>query len=71
MAYKKNITPSLKALETWVLLNDALRNANEATCHALIKAEMGGRNRKQFVMRIHSRLNKVRADRERKEFKFT
>ena len=58
---------SLEALSTWVLLNDALRGADEATCHQLLKAERKGRKRKQFLKRIHSRLNKARADRERVE----
>ena len=31
----------------------------------LLDAEVSGRGRKVFIMRIHSRLNKVRADRER------
>jgi len=56
-----------EALATWVALNDALRDANEATCQALLKAEKAGKKRQQFLKRIHSRLNKVRADRERAE----
>ena len=56
-----------EALSTWILLNDALRGADEATCQQLLKAERKGRRRKQFLKRIHSRLNKARADRERSE----
>lgn len=55
------------ALRTWLALNNALRNANEKTCQALLDEELKGRKRRQFIKRIHSRLNKVRADRERKE----
>lgn len=55
------------ALQSWLALNDALREANEATCESLLKEELKGRKRKQFIKRIHSRLNKVRADRERLE----
>lgn len=55
------------ALQSWLALNDALREANEATCESLLKEELNGRKRKQFIKRIHSRLNKVRADRERLE----
>lgn len=62
---KKPIT--IEALTTWVALNEELREANEATCQKLLKAELKGRARKQFIKRIHSRLNKVRADREREE----
>lgn len=62
---KKPVTDG--ALRTWVALNDELREADEATCHRLLKAERKGRKRKQFLKRIHSRLNKARADRERTE----
>lgn len=54
-------------LRSWLALNDALRLANEAACQALLKEELRGRKRRQFIKRIHSRLNKVRADRERLE----
>jgi len=62
---KKEITNP--ALETWIALNDKLRDADEALCQQLLEEELSGRNRRQFVKRIHSRLNKARADRERKE----
>lgn len=55
------------ALLSWLALNDELREANEATCESLLKEELKGRKRKQFIKRIHSRLNKARADRERAE----
>ena len=54
-------------LSTWINLNDALRGCSEDFCHKLLKAEMSGKKRKTFINRIHSRLNKVRADRERIE----
>ena len=54
-------------LRTWIALNDALRNADEEYCQQLLKHEQAGKQRKQFILRIHSRLNKVRADRERVE----
>jgi len=56
------------ALRTWLGLNDALRGANEELCQELLDIELHNRNRRQFVRRIHSRLNKARADRERREF---
>lgn len=62
---KKPVT--IPALQSWLALNDALREADEATCEGLLKEELKGRKRKQFIKRIHSRLNKVRADRERAE----
>lgn len=55
------------ALQSWLALNDAIREADEAVCQSLLKEELKGRKRKQFIKRIHSRLNKVRADRERQE----
>ena len=55
------------ALQSWLALNDFLRNADESTCHELMKLELKGRKRRQFIKRIHSRLNKVRADHERLE----
>lgn len=55
------------ALRSWNTLNDAVRGADEATCEALLKEELKGKRRKQFIKRIHSRLNKARADRERAE----
>lgn len=58
---------SNKSLASWVALNDAIREADEATCQKLLSEERAGRKRKQFIKRIHSRLNKVRADRERAE----
>lgn len=54
-------------LQTWVALNDALRDADEKLCIQLLKEEKAGRQRRQFLLRIHSRLNKVRADREREQ----
>lgn len=55
------------ALKTWVGLNNLLRTADELLCRKLLKEEAGGKSRKQFLRRIHSRLNKVRAERERAE----
>ena len=56
-------------LETWKGLNVALLTMDEAGCRTLLKKELAGRNRRQVLKRIHSRLNKVRAHREREELK--
>lgn len=56
-------------LKSWVALNNALLTADEDLCHKLLKEEKNGRKRLRFLLRIHSRLNKVRADRERTEIK--
>ena len=53
--------------DTWRALNDLLRGADEKTCRKLLKKEQDGRRRTRFILRIHSRLNKARADRERLE----
>ena len=50
---------------SWVQLNDLLRQADEPTCLRLLESEKHGKRRKEYLKRIHSRLNKVRADRER------
>lgn len=62
---KKPISNS--ALVSWIALNEALRDCNEDVCKGLLKEELSGRKRTQFLKRIHSRLNKVRATRERQE----
>lgn len=54
-------------LDTWVDLNKFIMKADEQDCHKLLKLELKHRKRKIFALRIHSRLNKVRATRERKE----
>ena len=62
---KKEITNP--ALKTWIALNDFVRTADEDQCQKLFTEEQNGRARKQFLRRIHCRLNKVRAERERSE----
>jgi hypothetical protein len=56
-----------EALKTWVGLNAELTTANEDRCNDLLKKELAGRRRLMFLLRIHSRLNKERAARERLE----
>jgi hypothetical protein len=55
------------ALLTWINLNAVLTSATETECQTLLKAEQRGKGRPTFLRRIHSRLNKVRAGRERQE----
>lgn len=54
-------------LRSWNALNASLTSADEKACKELLLIETKGRNRNAFKKRIHSRLNKVRAERERKE----
>ena len=53
------------ALETWVALNATMRAADETLCARLLRLEQSGKRRKMFVLRIHSRLNRIRRARER------
>jgi len=59
--------PVPEALSTWIRLNDELRDADEAECRMLLELELKGRRRSQFIKRIHSRLTRVRRQRERHE----
>lgn len=60
--------PTPPELISWEALNDAIMKAEtEEECAKLLKQELRGRKRKQFALRIHSRLNKLRAARERVE----
>lgn len=54
-------------LGTWKALNKHLLKADVAECHRLIHLELCGKLRLVYLLRIHSRLNKVRAEQERKE----
>ena len=64
-AKKKPITDP--ALASWDALNAAVMQMDEKQAQALLKKELAGRKRTMFVKRIHSRINKLRADRERAE----
>lgn len=64
---EKKIVVKSESLKSWNNLNEAMRNADEKLCAKLMAEERKGRRRKEFMLRIHSRLNKVRADREREE----
>lgn len=54
-------------LKSWVSLNKVICHYGEDLCKVLLDSEVKGKRRKQFLLRIHSRLNYVRAQRERKE----
>lgn len=54
-------------LLTWISLNDHIRTADEEECRRLLLIEQHGRARKKFIERVYSRLNRVRAVRERQE----
>lgn len=54
-------------LHRWTGLTEFVTTADEQQCQILLNAEKRGSKRLTFMLRIHSRLNKVRADRERVE----
>lgn len=56
-----------KALSTWIELNAYITGVGEEVCNRLLFMEKNGKARKMFLRRIHSRLNRVRAQRERAE----
>lgn len=59
--------PKEHALNNWVFLNAYLKDATLEDCEDLLEREKSGKYRRQFLRRIHSRLNKVRAHGEREE----
>lgn len=58
-----------EALATWLGLNAELVNADKAFCEKLLAMELIGAKRMQVVLRIHGRLNRVRAAMERVELR--
>lgn len=61
--------PTSVASKDWSKLNDELRTADEDTCRRLFKEEFKGPARTRYLLRIHSRLNAVRAKGERELIK--
>lgn len=55
------------ASKDWKVLNDFLRTCSEDEAFKRLREEKRGPMRETFLLRIHSRINKLRADRERNE----
>ncbi len=55
------------ASKDWKTLNDFLRTCDEKGALKRLAEEKKTHKRETFMLRIHSRLNKLRADRERNE----
>jgi hypothetical protein len=55
------------AVSTWKGLNRAVLTLDEKELEQLFKFEKTVGRRYRYLLRIHGRLNKVRADREREE----
>lgn len=56
-----------KALVSWWTLNAAIMDLSEQDCEQLLQAEKDGQARERFMLRIRSRLNRLRTDREKTE----
>lgn len=54
-------------IKDWAALNARLAGATEEDCLKLLKCEKGGNKRRSWLVRIHHKLNKLRALRERAE----
>jgi hypothetical protein len=52
-------------LATWVALNEALMGGDLALAERLLKEESKGKRRPTYMLRIHSRINLLRALKER------
>lgn len=55
------------ARSAWLKLNDDLRLASEAECASRLARELAGPRRRAWLLRIHSRLDRLRRLRERRE----
>ena len=44
-------------LASWVALNEALMEGDLLLAERLLKEEKAGKKRKQFMLRLHSRIN--------------
>lgn len=51
----------------WMILNDTLRSCDLLTAEKMLDEEIMSKHRKQFMLRIHSRVNVLRAAAEREE----
>lgn len=59
--------PIANPLSSWVAMNEALKTLPEKDCWKLLEQEKKNQQRAQFMLRIHGRANKLRAERERRE----
>lgn len=64
-----NRTRVLEALKNWANLKTILMEEDEDFAVRCLRAELNGKHRKEFVRRIHGRINRLRAIRERKEMR--
>ena len=56
-----------EALKNWNTLSEKIKTMSEMEAQILLAAEVNGKQRKRFVIRLHQKLTSLRATRERKE----
>lgn len=61
------MSTSTNSLSSWIELNKSLQLISEKECWKLLDTEKKGQRRTNFLLRIHGRANKLRAERERRE----
>jgi len=67
MVDRKKFAPE-KVLEDWREMIQAVPHMNEGELKAAIEAEVSGARRKDFIIRLHRRYNKLRGERELEEY---
>lgn len=63
----KRKSAAVDLLQNWNTLNGALLDLREEDVEALLKRERAGKNRLSYTLRLHSRLSRMRRERERRE----
>jgi hypothetical protein len=56
-----------EALRNWTSLGEAIKTMSEMEAQILLAAEVNGKQRKRFVIRLHQKFTALRATRERTE----
>lgn len=64
---KRKARQQVDLLQNWNTLNKALLGLREEQVHGLLERELAGKNRLSYTLRLHSRLSRMRRERERRE----
>lgn len=62
------MTMKVDPLESWHALQTRIHDLNEKELQALIDRELKGQRRRNMVLRLHMKLNKLRYAREKKAY---
>ena len=57
-----------KVLQTWATVMQAIVYMNEDELKAALEAELEGQRRKDIILRLHRKFNRLRGEREMKEY---